>query len=78
VAKVGSKKAQDRPKCSYYKRIGHIELKCWQKYPEKKPNKANFKVKSQEKGDIEDNEDVTLTINAETALFNENDESISN
>jgi hypothetical protein len=43
-----------------------------------KPKKANLKGKSQEKGDIEDKEDVTLTINAETALFNEIDESISN
>jgi hypothetical protein len=46
VAKVGSKKVQDRPKCSYYKKSGHIKSKCWQKYPEKKSNKANFKVKS--------------------------------
>jgi hypothetical protein len=28
MAKAGSKKAQDRPKCSHYKKSGYIKMKC--------------------------------------------------
>jgi hypothetical protein len=70
--------AQDRPKCSYYKKLGYNKSKCWLKHPENKPKKANFKEKGQKRADLKDNKDVTLIMNAETALFNQNDESISN
>jgi hypothetical protein len=71
VAKASSKKAQTRPKCSHCHKSGHNKSKYWQKYPEKKPKKPNSAGNTQ-------NEDFSLIMSAETALFNQNDESISN
>jgi hypothetical protein len=35
-----SRNTQNRPKCSYCKRLGHTPEKCWKKNPHLKPNKA--------------------------------------
>jgi ribosomal protein L32 len=78
VAKASSKKVQDRPKCSHYKISGHIKSKCWQKNPEKKPKKAKLNENSRNISELGDNKGVSLVISAETALFNQDEESISN
>jgi hypothetical protein len=78
VAKTSSKKAHDKPKCSHYKKSGYNESKCWQKYPEKKPKKVNSTGNSQNKGVSNENEDFSLIMSAETALFNRNEESTFN
>jgi hypothetical protein len=78
MTKTSSKKTHDKPKCSHYKKSGHNESKCWQKYPKKKPKKANSMGNSQNKGVFNENEDFSLIMSAETALFNRNEESTSN
>jgi hypothetical protein len=78
VIKTNSKKAHDKPKCSHCKKSRHNESKCWQKYPEKKPKKANSTGNSQKKGVCNENEDFSLIMSAETALFNRNEESTFN
>ena len=65
------KNAQNKPKCPYCKKKGHKEERCWLKYPNLKPNKANKDPKrpetalvAKDEGQLAENaenEEVTLS-----------------